>query len=235
MALVAPGFIADTVPETLGFPRSELTIEEEVEAGAIAYVNEFMNERLNAWLLGRASTGDFTWFLRDPIESADDFEGLLLRGTPGYAPLIENLGAEFVSMAAGEIYTALERGVVDGFPFSRLGTVGLSLHEQICCIIEPGWWHIDMLMIVNLDVWNSLSETQQGELEEAMRRAQARLPEINAELEVEEQLAFDEAGVVRIDLGPEFATRMTDASWDWLHEQHGDEMDVARLEELFRR
>ena len=44
-----------------------------------------------------------------------DFKGLKIRVSPVYTPLVRALGGAAVTMAPGDVYTAMERSVVDGY------------------------------------------------------------------------------------------------------------------------
>lgn len=230
-AFVAPNYHLDVVPEARALVMSELSIEEEIERGAIEYMNEIHNERLNAQYIGRLSATDFSYYLRDEISEISDFEGLKLRGSPGHIPLAQGLGYELMQIPGGELYTALERGAVDGFAWGTIGTVDSAYHEQISYRVEPTFWNMDVVMVVNLDVWNGMSEEQRTEFMEIFADVQETLPGITQEFADAEDEVFAEAGVETIDLGPEFRQRVFDDSWEWMRE---NEPNAEELEPYFR-
>lgn len=68
------------------------------------------------FMAGNTGTGMGGWF-KKPIESLDDLQGLKYR-IPGLGgEILKRLGAVPVSVAPGEILTALQNGVVDGAEF----------------------------------------------------------------------------------------------------------------------
>lgn len=100
------------------------------------------------------------WF-REPITSMEQFKGMKIRfyGIGGQA--MEKLGASVQLLAGGEIYPALERGVLDATEFSmpsidrKLGFNKIAKHYYF-----PGWhqqasW---IELMVNMDRWNELSD-----------------------------------------------------------------------------
>ena len=56
--------------------------------------------------------------------------GLKLRIAPIYRDFFQKLGASVVQIAPGEVYTALERGVVDGYGWPLIGIFDLGWHEK---------------------------------------------------------------------------------------------------------
>jgi TRAP-type mannitol/chloroaromatic compound transport system substrate-binding protein len=57
-----------------------------------------------------------------------------------------------------EVYTALERGTVDGLGWPSIGVMDLSWDKFLKYRIDPGYFQTDLSMLVNLDRWNALGE-----------------------------------------------------------------------------
>src|SRR5688572_5509197 len=55
---------------------------------------------------------------RRPVRTLEDLKGLKLRTSGAWLDMAKDLGAAPVTMAAGEIFTALERGVIDAAEWS---------------------------------------------------------------------------------------------------------------------
>ena len=68
-----------------------------------------------------ASVFSFHIYTSKPIEKADMTARLKLRTVPIYRPFFEKLGATNAETQHAELYTALERGVVDGYGWSLWG------------------------------------------------------------------------------------------------------------------
>ena len=95
-----------------------------------------------------------------PIVVADDLNGLKLRvpGAPALVSLFQGLGVAPVSMQFGEVYTALQTGVVDGQenPFSQIDT-GKFYEVQKYLAQSNHVWN-GFWMVANGDAWNRLPE-----------------------------------------------------------------------------
>lgn len=100
------------------------------------------------------------WF-RDPIDSLADFRGKKLRYFGLGGKVLQKIGASVQLLAAGDIYPALERGVLDGLEYSmpvmdaRLGFSRIAKHYYF-----PGWHQPTSFgeFIVNMERWNEISE-----------------------------------------------------------------------------
>jgi len=79
------------------------------------YFNQLHNEKLNAWYLTRQFHNvAFHLYLNKKIDRPS-LKGLKIRVVPLFKDFVEALGGTPITMSPGEIYTALERGVVDGY------------------------------------------------------------------------------------------------------------------------
>ncbi len=100
---------------------------------------------------------------RTPINSIEDFKGKRIRGYGVATDVIEALGGTAVPMAAPEVYTALERGVLDGvYGFDFITAIAYNLHEIAPHFTDIGDGpHAPAATIMNLEYWNSLPENVQ--------------------------------------------------------------------------
>lgn len=78
-----------------------------------------------------------TFLLKKSITSVDEFKGLKFRGFGLYTRVLDVLGATSVTLAAGDVYAALERGVVDGAAFPNLGLFEFGLTKVTPFIVMP--------------------------------------------------------------------------------------------------
>ena len=111
-----------------------------------------------------------------PIRNLSDLEGMRLRLSGlEQGRILEKLGGSQVSMAGGEIYQALERGVIDGAEFST-PNVDFSggFHQVTKFWATPGWHQSASLfgVMINKASWDALSPETQEDLKVA---AQANL------------------------------------------------------------
>jgi tripartite ATP-independent transporter DctP family solute receptor len=95
-----------------------------------------------------------------PVVKADDLNGLKLRvpGAPALVSLFEGLGVAPVSMQFGEVYTALQTGVVDGQenPFATIDA-GKFYEVQKYLANSNHVWN-GFWMLANGDAWTRLPE-----------------------------------------------------------------------------
>ena len=111
------------------------------------------------------------WFRR-PIEKVEDFKGLKMR-IPGLAGKVyASLGVDVKLLPGGEIFPALERGVIDAAEFvGPYQDRRLGLHKAAKFYHTTGWHETSTVteLIVNKQAWAKLPE----DLKEVVRTAGA--------------------------------------------------------------
>ena len=206
------------------------TIQDQRANGCYELIDRLHQEQMNVKYLAR--TGDniqFHLYTTEPIDGPD-LTGLTLRNTPVYRAMFEALGATAVRTAPGEVYTALERGAIDGYGWPIQGVLDLGWDEQTSYRVDPGFYQVDVNFLVNLDTWNSLSDEAKGVLEEAA----AWIEEKNAEnigINEAEAARQEEAGIEVIAFTGETAENWLDtaqnAGWAAI-----EDIDAATAAEL---
>lgn len=199
IANVTAAFYTNVLPEGDALKLARNTIQQQRENGCYAAIDQLHQDRMNVKYLGR--TGDhinFHLYLNKPIEGAD-LSGLTIRTTPVYQAMFQALGATPVTTAPGEVYTALERGTIDGYGWPVQGVLDLGWHEQTAYRVDPGFYQVDVNILVNRDRWESLNDAQRDLLERGMAWLEARNEANIARNEAESQRQ-EEAGIQVIRL-----------------------------------
>jgi len=149
--------------------------------GGLEMLREFYAEEFGLIQFPAGNTGVQMggWFTRE-INSVADLQGLKMR-IPGLAgQTFNNLGAEQVTVAGGDIITSIETGAIDAAewvgPYDDV-ILGLTeLGTQELYYYHPGWWEPGSTLEVQipLTLWNELPEEYQAAVENAARTANSQ-------------------------------------------------------------
>ncbi|WP_043529957.1 TRAP transporter substrate-binding protein [Litchfieldella xinjiangensis] len=104
------------------------------------------------------------------IETLDDFEGLKIRAPQGMVyNVFERIGASPVNLPGSEVYTALEKKVIDAADSTVLSNNdAMGLHAFAPYPLYPGFHSMPMIAVsVNKDIWDGLPEDLKSTLEVA--------------------------------------------------------------------
>ncbi len=131
---------------------------------------------VKAFLGGMTSAELFGWFA-EPVTSMDSFEGMKFRTAGIWGEMLNEAGASVVTMPGGEVYEALQRGVIDAFEFSTPGVdYSAGFHELGAYVHGPGI-HAPQAafeVLINKDVWNSLPADMQSIFEHSCEASLVR-------------------------------------------------------------
>ncbi|MEW5920925.1 MAG: TRAP transporter substrate-binding protein DctP [Bacillota bacterium] len=202
------------VPEVMIFKLTPFTPWEERENGCYDLFNQIHQEKLNAYYLGKTLTGiPYHLFSNKPINKAD-LKGITLRVSATYKAMVDELGGAPLSIPGGEVYTALERGVVDGFGWAGIGIIGAGWHEVTKYEIDPGFYNASTVTLVNLDTWNNLPKDVQEILNKAMVEAERDIHARYVKMYQDERKARRDGGMELITLTGVEAEKYLKAAYD---------------------
>ena len=196
---VTSAFYNNLLPEGEALKLATRTAAEQRQNGAWDFINKLHNEKVNAWYLAR--TGDnvpFHLYLTQAIEKPD-LKGLTIRTTPVYRAFFTALGANLVQTPPGEVYTALERGSVQGYGWPIQGIFDLGWQKLTKFRVDPGFYTVEVNVLVNLDRWKKLDDQQRELLSRNALWLEAESAKRNPAINTEETKRQAEAGIKVIE------------------------------------
>ena len=164
ITFTSPSYYSGLVPTSSTMNLSFKNYNEIRSTGYYERMTELHAEK-GLVFLGEVPATDlaFHMFLSKPIASLAETKGLRVRVFPTLLPLVQALGAEPLVLPMGEIYTAMERGAVDGF---MRGTVGWAEQFEgvVKHVVYPGVYRAGFPVLVNEAAWSKLPEDLQNRI-----------------------------------------------------------------------
>jgi TRAP-type transport system periplasmic protein len=166
-------FYTNLMPEADAWKLTERPMAELRQNGGYDAMAPIYAQKLNAIFLARlVDNNPFHLYVNKPL-SRPDLTGLKLRITPVYRDFFQAMGATVVQTAPGEVYTALERGVVDGYGWPITGVFDLGWNEKTKYRVDPGFYTAEVSILVNRNSWNRLNDAQRNVLRKAAEQGEA--------------------------------------------------------------
>jgi TRAP-type C4-dicarboxylate transport system substrate-binding protein len=149
--------IQDKLPEGGTFVLSRCTASQERKTGFYDMISDAFAKTLNIKYIGRVQYGSFYLWLNKDAKTLADLKGLKMRTGSLYDKMMRELGMVPVNINAPETYTALERGVVDGFGWPNIGPRQRGWLKKVHYVIDlPFFSASNVLAMMNLDKWKAL-------------------------------------------------------------------------------
>src|ERR1043166_5313988 len=170
---VTGAFYTNLLPEADAWKLTQRPMAELRKNGGYDTMAALYAQKMNAILLARlVDDNPFHLYLNKRIASPD-LKGLKLRITPVYRDFFQALGGTVVQTAPGEVYTALERGVVDGYGWPITGIFDLGWNERTKYRVDPGFYSAEVSILINKTVWDGLGAARRGVLGRAADQGEA--------------------------------------------------------------
>lgn len=152
------------------------------------------------WLkgLGYYDAGSRSFYtMNKPVRQPDDLKGLKIRVMESVTAveMVQELGGSPTPISWGELYTALQQGVVDGAE-NNPPSFYLSRHYEVC-----KYYSLDEhtvlpdVLLAGTQLWDKLSEEEQKWLRDAVRESVQYQRVLWAESEAEALAEVQKAGV----------------------------------------
>jgi TRAP-type C4-dicarboxylate transport system substrate-binding protein len=181
IANVTGAFYTNLMPEADAWKLTQRPMSELRKNGGFDYMAKLYEQKLNAVFLARhVDDNPFHLYLTKPI-SKPDLTGLKLRITPVYRDFFQALGATVVQTAPGEVYTALERGVVDGYGWPITGVFDLGWQEKTKYRVDPGFYSAEVSILINKNIWAKLNAAQKKIISDTAAWIEAQSADTKAE------------------------------------------------------
>src|SRR5262245_25773328 len=158
-------FYTNVMPEADILKLSETSAAEQRKNGGYELINKIWAEKANMRYL--AKVVEFTPFhiyLTKKIDKPD-LTGLKIRITPVYREFFQAMNAQVMTTAPGEVYTALERGVIDGYGWPIHALFDLNWQEKTKFRVDPGFYNAEVGLVMNLDKYKGLPAKARDYLE----------------------------------------------------------------------
>ncbi|MGY6635434.1 MAG: TRAP transporter substrate-binding protein [Alkalilacustris sp.] len=125
--------------------------------------------------VGPVSYSGLTLWANRPLRTTSDFSGWPVRSTGAAGLVLAKMGAAPVSIPGGELYQALQTGVVDGAHWGSTATAwGMNFQEVCSYIIEPDLvGHLNGEVFVSQDAWNGVGDDIKAVVNEVTRATSA--------------------------------------------------------------
>jgi len=200
------------IPESMCLILSPQTPAQERASGFYDYMAQLYRKQ-NILYLGRASLHNaFVIMLTEKrVTKPEDLAGLKLRASATTLPLIKALGAAPVSVPLPDVYTAMDRGVVDGTIGVKVGLLVWGLAPVVKYTVNHSLYGQNALILVNLDSWIKLPQEYQAVLKEVMVSIETNeINDLYIQLDKKSYQAGLDEGMQLIDFSPADGKRLID-------------------------
>jgi len=237
-----PTYYTGVFPEAEAFAGALLPPDRIRAAGGDRLFDQTLARRVNAKLLAFAGgdVGLFLFLKDQPKLRPDgmpDLSGMKLRSSSLYQDLFRSLGATSVVIPGGEVYTALERGLVTGMGWNLMGLTESGWNKFLNYRVEPAMYKSSLVVTMNLDKWKALSEPARQVLAKISIEYEAALGNYYTDKQREETEKLDKAGMKPFRLegkaADEYQRAAFETMWVRLEKNKNVQLDLPAVKKAF--
>lgn len=233
IGFIPAAYYMSLLPEADAISLSTYDYKKEREKGGLWDYFVERHKKINMMLLGTWLHDPYYLYEKKPVAGIEDLKGLKMRTAAKYDKMMLKLGIIPVTVVFGETYTALQRGVVDGFGWPTIGPREWGWLEYCKNVIDiPFYSRQNTFFLMNLDVWNKLPKNAQEKIMDITVKFE---PDMKAYFEKEidkEKREMEKLGVKRIKFSPEdtkkFIATANDAFWEDLEKKVPEQVKVLK-------
>jgi TRAP-type mannitol/chloroaromatic compound transport system substrate-binding protein len=204
------------------------------EAGIFDFIDKYYQKHNNLKMISLPvqSLSGYQMVLRAPLSAENDVKGRKIRGVSSYHGVIRALGGTPVVLPPGEIYSALEKGVIDGFCFPAGGVLTTKFYEVAKIALRPTFGSTNAPILINLDKWNKLAKDEQAVVADSGRRLEFEMPWIGQSIYETEEVELKKLGMTYVQLPADKAALVkktwNDSQWELAKQCCADGVDELR-------
>ena len=164
------------------------------------------------------------------VDSADVFKNYTMRvlNNKYHIAFWEAAGANTVQIAASELYLAIQQGMADGLEMDMHGFIKFKVSEVIKYVYESHLLMHMSVVVMNLDKWNSLEESDRAWLEGYFDEVTDYYTQLGLEDDEHSWEELAEEGVEKIEFNQEVFDNLKavaeETVWPMVREDLGDEV-----------
>lgn len=176
------------------------------EKGYWQYADEELghfNQKLIGFPAGGSSDNVYQIVLKEALKPGPKpFEGKKIRGNVFYKPIVAPLGGSLVNLDGGEIYSSLQKGVIDGAAWPVIGAVNFKFYEVSKYMMRPRFGQSPYSVAMNMDTFKKLSKADQDLVLKIGRSIEGSAPKDFDEASEAEIKKLKELGMKETELDP---------------------------------
>ena len=202
MTKVSTAIMEGFVPtyRVLGLPYIFMSKEHAYKVLDGEIGKDLLLEGTDSWLKGLCfyDAGSRSFYTKEqPVNSPDDLKGLKIRVMKSNTAvqMVRTLGGSPTPISWGELYTALQGGVVDGAE-NNPPSFYLSHHYEVCKYYSLNeHTTVPDILLISTHTWNKLTPKEKEWMEQAVKESVVLQRELWEKSVIEALKAVSEAGV----------------------------------------
>jgi len=210
---VTSAFVRDLDALQLPYLYRDFDHQWKVLNGPIGQEILKKHEASNFIGVGWFEAGSRNFYTKKPVKTVADLKGMKIRvqQAPLMVGMVEGLGAVATPLAYGEVYSALQTGVIDGAENNWPSYLTTSHYEVAKYFITDEHTRVPEIMLASKKVFDKLTKEDQAIIMGAMKDAQPFQIKLWVDYEKVAEKTVKEKGSIVTEVSPQEKQKFMDA------------------------
>ena len=220
MTRVSLGIVGPVVPDVNAF-NLPFVFRDQAHMRAIIdgeigqeMLDKITNSQFNMVALAWMDGGTRNLYTKKPVRTIADLKGMKIRvqGNPVFIDTINDMGGNGIAMATGEIFSALQTGVIDGAENNPPTYLEHNHYQNAKFYTMTEHLILPEPIVISKNTWEKLSDDQKALVKKVAREAQMEERALWDKKSAEAETKLKASGVEFITLTPEQKKAFYDAT-----------------------
>lgn len=178
------------------------------ESGMINWLNDYYRKKFGVIILSLISCPPNQFILRDPLPADGTLKGLKVRTNAAFEGIVRGLGGSPVGLPPSDVYSAMEKGVIDGTAAPQHAAADYKFYEVGKYMTRPGYGHTTLILMANASAFDALPEKVRKLLQEEAIRMETYGAEEMIAVTAQQNATMEQKGVKVVQFPPEVAAKL---------------------------
>jgi TRAP-type transport system periplasmic protein len=178
------------------------------ESGMMDWLNAYYRKKFGVVILALFACPPNQFILREPLPADGTLKGRKLRTNAAFEGIVRGLGGSPVGLPPSDVYSAMEKGVIDGTAAPQHAAADYRFYEVGKFMTRPGYGHTTLILMANAAAFDALPEKVRKLLQEEAIRMETYGTEEMIAITAKQNETMEQKGVKVVQFPPEVAAKL---------------------------
>ena len=178
------------------------------DSGVMEWLNAYYRKKFGVVILSLVPCPPNQFVMREALPADGTLKGRKVRTNAAFEGIVRGLGGSPVGLPPGEIYSAMEKGVIDGTAGPQHAAADYKFYEVGKFMTRPGYGHSTLILMANAAAFDALPEKVRKMLQEEAIRMETYGAEEMVAVTAQQNATMEQKGVKISQFPPEVAAKL---------------------------
>lgn len=178
------------------------------ESGVMDWLNAYYRKKFGVVILALFACPPNQFILREPLPADGTLKGRKVRTNAAFEGIVRGLGGSPVGLPPSDVYSAMEKGVIDGSAAPQHAAADYKFYEVGKFMTRPGYGHTTLILMANAAAFDALPEKTRKLLQDEAIRMETYGAEEMRAVTAQQNATMEQKGVKVVQFPPEVAAKL---------------------------